>query len=72
MTAPAPSGIRTETDGNILIVTIDRPAARNAVDRPTADALYEAFKAFDADEALPVAMEPRIIRPRRSGNTLRR
>nr|WP_321512124.1 crotonase/enoyl-CoA hydratase family protein [uncultured Hyphomonas sp.] len=56
MTAPAPSGIRTETDGNILIVTIDRPAARNAVDRPTADALYEAFKAFDADEALSVAI----------------
>ena len=50
------SGIRTETDGDILIVTIDRPGARNAVDRPTADALYETFKAFDADEALSVAI----------------
>lgn len=50
------SGIRTETDGDILIVTIDRPGARNAVDRPTADAIYETFKAFDADEALSVAI----------------
>ena len=50
------SGIRTETDGDILIVTIDRPGARNAVDRPTADALYETFNAFDADEALSVAI----------------
>lgn len=50
------TGIRTHTDGNILVVTIDRPQARNAVDRPTADALYEAFKAFDADDGLSVAI----------------
>jgi enoyl-CoA hydratase len=56
MTTPAPQGIRTETDGDILIVTIDRPPARNAVDRPTADALYETFKAFDADDTLSVAI----------------
>ncbi|WP_321488481.1 crotonase/enoyl-CoA hydratase family protein [uncultured Hyphomonas sp.] len=53
---PAPSGIRTATDGDIFIVTIDRPQARNAVDRPTADALYDAFKAFDTDDALSVAI----------------
>ena len=52
----SPSGLRTETDGDILIVTISRPDARNAVDRPTADALYDAFQAFDADEALSVAI----------------
>ena len=56
MSTPAPTGIRTETDGPILIVTIDRPDARNAVDRPTADALYETFKAFDADDDLSVAI----------------
>ena len=56
MTTPAPPGIRTETDGEVLIVTIDRPEARNAVDRPTADALYETFKSFDADDALSVAI----------------
>ncbi|MEZ6002469.1 crotonase/enoyl-CoA hydratase family protein [Hyphomonas sp.] len=53
---PTPPGLRTETDGDILIVTIDRPQARNAVDRPTADALYDTFKAFDTNEALSVAI----------------
>ena len=32
------------------IVTIDRPEARNAVDGPTAAALADAFRAFDADD----------------------
>lgn len=56
MSTPAPSGICTETDGNIFIVSIDRPDARNAVDWPAADALYDAFKTFDADDALSVAI----------------
>ena len=30
------------------LVTIDRPEARNAVDRPTAEALFDAFTEFDA------------------------
>ncbi|HIG22751.1 MAG TPA: crotonase/enoyl-CoA hydratase family protein [Henriciella marina] len=50
------SPVLTQTDGNILIVTINRPAARNAVDRAAAQALYEAFKAFDADDRLSVAI----------------
>ena len=50
------TGILQHTDGSVLTVTIDRPAARNAVDRPTADALYDAFKAFDADDSLFVAI----------------
>jgi enoyl-CoA hydratase len=45
-----------ETDGDLCVVTIDRPQARNAVDGVTAEALYEAFKRFDADEALSVAI----------------
>ena len=48
--------VSTETRGRTLVVTIERPAARNAVDGPTARQLYEAFKAFDADEALDVAI----------------
>lgn len=48
--------IRQEVDGPVLVVTIDRPAARNAVDRPTADALETAFRDFDADPALSVAV----------------
>src|SRR5579871_2957689 len=43
-------------DGPVATVTINRPAARNAVDRPTADALAAAFRRFDADPALSVAI----------------
>lgn len=45
-----------ERQGRIAIVTLERPERRNAVDGPTAQALYEAFKAFDADEGLDVAI----------------
>jgi enoyl-CoA hydratase len=48
--------VSTETRGRIAIVTIERPGARNAVDGPTARLLYDAFKAFDADEGLDVAI----------------
>ena len=44
------------SDGEVAIVTIDRPEARNAVDRPTAILLAEAFRRFDADPALSVAI----------------
>lgn len=50
------SSVRTEARGPVWIVTIDRPAVRNAVDGPTAAALAEAFRAFEADEALKVAI----------------
>jgi enoyl-CoA hydratase len=48
--------VSTETRGRTRIVTIERPAARNAVDGPTAQLLYDAFKAFDADEGVDVAI----------------
>jgi enoyl-CoA hydratase len=48
--------VRTETFDDVLVVTIDRPAARNAVDGPTAAALAAAFREFDADGALAVAV----------------
>ncbi|MGB6090191.1 MAG: enoyl-CoA hydratase-related protein, partial [Candidatus Binataceae bacterium] len=50
------SDVNFETDGSIAIVTINRPAARNAVDRPTATALAEAFRRFDADASLAAAI----------------
>ena len=50
------STVSVETAGRTAIVTIERPAARNAVDGPTAQALHDAFKAFDADPALDVAI----------------
>ncbi len=48
--------VRFEVDGPVAIVTIDRPEVRNAVDRPTADLLAAAFRRFEADEALAVAV----------------
>jgi len=48
--------VHRESDGPVLVVTIDRPASRNAVDRDTAEALAEAFRAFDADDSLSVAV----------------
>ncbi|WOE73760.1 crotonase/enoyl-CoA hydratase family protein [Alterisphingorhabdus coralli] len=48
--------IQYETRDTIAVVTIDRPERRNAVDMPTSQALYDAFKQFDADEALSVAV----------------
>ena len=38
------------------IVTIDRPARRNAVDSVTARLLFDAFEAFDADATASVAV----------------
>jgi enoyl-CoA hydratase len=48
--------VRTEQRDRTLVVTIDRPQARNAVDRLTADALADAFRAFDADDSASVAI----------------
>jgi enoyl-CoA hydratase len=41
---------------NIAVVTIDRPQRRNAVDHATAQQLANAFRSFDADSALNVAV----------------
>jgi enoyl-CoA hydratase len=48
--------VRTETQGPVTTVTIDRPHQRNAVDAVTAEALADAFRAFDADDAQAVAV----------------
>lgn len=48
--------IDTDVTARILTVTIDRPEVRNAVDRPTATALENAFRDFDADDELDVAV----------------
>jgi enoyl-CoA hydratase len=46
----------TQRQGNICIVTINRPEARNAVDRETAQLLHDAFTEFDHDDGLSVAI----------------
>jgi enoyl-CoA hydratase len=48
--------VRVEQRGFVTVVAIDRPAARNAVDGPTAAALAEAFRAFAADDSQRVAI----------------
>lgn len=52
----APAGIRTEHDGPVTLITLDRPAVRNAIDPSTADALLGAFEAFEADTAAAVCV----------------
>jgi enoyl-CoA hydratase len=48
--------VHYETDGPVAVVTIDKPEVANAVDRPTAEALADAFRRFEADESLSVAV----------------
>ncbi len=48
--------VRYEPDGQVVVVTIDRPEVRNAVDPDTAGRLVECFERFAADDALAVAV----------------
>ena len=48
--------VRVERSGAVTTVIIDRPEARNAVNRPTAAALHEAFEQFDGDDDASVAV----------------
>ena len=50
------SAVQVERDGPVTVVTLSRPEARNAVDGPTAAALAEAFRHFDADDAVRAAV----------------
>lgn len=48
--------VRVEISGAVTTVILDRPAVRNAVDRPTAAALASAFLAFERDESQAAAV----------------
>ncbi|ORA81028.1 enoyl-CoA hydratase [Mycolicibacter kumamotonensis] len=48
--------VRVERSGAVTTVVLNRPQARNAVDGPTAAALYEAFAEFDRDDTASVAV----------------
>jgi enoyl-CoA hydratase len=50
------AAVRVERDGPVTTVVLSRPRRRNAVDGPTAAALADAFRAFDADPAAAVAV----------------
>ncbi|MEA3201260.1 MAG: enoyl-CoA hydratase [Thermoplasmata archaeon] len=48
--------VRASRDGPVVTILLDRPDVRNAVDRATAQALADAFRAFEADPATRVAV----------------
>jgi enoyl-CoA hydratase len=50
------SAVTVEREGPVTTVIISRPERRNAVDGPTAQALADAFRAFDGDGAAAVAV----------------
>jgi len=48
--------VRSEHDGPVTTVVLERPETRNAVDRDTAAALADAFRGFETDETARVAV----------------
>ncbi len=48
--------VHVERRGPVTTVVLRRPSVRNAVDRATADALADAFRAFEADDSARVAV----------------
>ena len=48
--------IQYATDGPVALVTIDRPEVANAIDAPAATELVDAFRRFEADDSLAVAV----------------
>ncbi|GAA2301010.1 crotonase/enoyl-CoA hydratase family protein [Streptomyces hawaiiensis] len=56
MSTPTPPVVRTERIGSTLLITLDRPEARNAVNAATATALAAALDELDADPALRVGV----------------
>lgn len=48
--------VRVERQDAVTTIILDRPHARNAVDRPTADALVEAFLEFEHDKHAKAAV----------------
>jgi len=48
--------VLSQREGQVLVVTINRPHARNAVDETTARKLGEVFQSFDRDENLHAAI----------------
>jgi len=50
------AAVSCEMDGHVAVVTLDRPEVANAMDAPTALALADAFRRFDADEDARVAV----------------
>ena len=52
----ASPSVVVERSGAVTTVILNRPDRRNAVDRPTAEALAAAFRAFESDDQAAVAV----------------
>ena len=50
------SGVRAERDGAVLVVTIDRPRAKNAIDLAAAEGISAAMEQLDTDDSLFVGV----------------
>lgn len=48
--------VEYEPRGRVVVITINRPQRRNAIDRATASALAEAWRRFDEDDGADVAV----------------
>ncbi|MZR12181.1 crotonase/enoyl-CoA hydratase family protein [Maritimibacter sp. DP07] len=48
--------VLTERDGAVLVVKLNRPERRNAIDRATSEAVAHVMDEFDADETLSCAI----------------
>jgi len=48
--------VRSESNGVVTTIVLDRPERRNAIDRPTGQALAAAFRAFERDRGARVAV----------------
>lgn len=48
--------VRIELNGPVCTIVLDRPQVRNAIDAPMAEALRQAFEAFERDNSLRVAV----------------
>jgi enoyl-CoA hydratase len=53
---PSSESVLADRKGKVLVVTVNRPQARNAVDSATARELGEVFQAFDRNDELCVAI----------------
>ncbi|HVS67415.1 MAG TPA: enoyl-CoA hydratase/isomerase family protein [Mycobacteriales bacterium] len=53
---PSPGGVSVEIDGGVAVITIDRPAVRNAIGFATVDELHLALAEIEASDAAAVVV----------------
>jgi len=54
--------VLVDRDQEVLIVTINRPEVRNAVDIPTSEVLLSVFQEYDEDDGASVAVKVLTLR----------